>query len=75
MRELPALTRMTKLTQKAVYAILSEKGVRPHTLAAFRSAAERDTTQTSDRSATAGLIRLGGWLALRLGLEVPVAFG
>jgi hypothetical protein len=33
--------RLTKLTQKAVYAILSGKGVRPHTLAAFRSAAER----------------------------------
>jgi hypothetical protein len=31
--------RVTKLTQKAVYAILSGKGVRPHTLVAFRSAA------------------------------------
>jgi hypothetical protein len=34
------LMRATNLTQKAVYAILSGKGVRPHTLAAFRSAAE-----------------------------------
>ena len=32
--------RATKLTQKAVYAILCGKGVRPHTLAAFRSAAK-----------------------------------
>jgi hypothetical protein len=33
--------RVTKLTQKTVYAILSGKGVRPHTLSAFRSAAKR----------------------------------
>ena len=32
--------RVTKLTQKSVYAILSGKGVRPQTLATFRSAAE-----------------------------------
>ncbi|MGA8222510.1 MAG: DNA polymerase [Candidatus Acidiferrales bacterium] len=32
--------RETKLTQKAVYAIISGKGVRPQSLATFRSAAE-----------------------------------
>lgn len=32
--------RVTKLTQKAIYAILSGKGVRPHTLATFRAAAK-----------------------------------
>lgn len=32
--------RATKLTQKAVYAILSGRGVRPYTLATFRAAAE-----------------------------------
>lgn len=34
------LIRKSKLSQKAVYAILSGKGVRPQTLATFRSAAE-----------------------------------
>jgi hypothetical protein len=33
------LMRATNLTQKAFYTILSGKGVRPHTLAAFSSAA------------------------------------
>jgi hypothetical protein len=32
--------RMTNLSQKAIYAILSGKGVRPQTLATFRSAAQ-----------------------------------
>jgi hypothetical protein len=34
------LMRSTNLTQKTIYAIFSGKGVRPHTLAALRSAAD-----------------------------------